>query len=119
MKQFVLLAAIFALTGVHQAKAESKLAQNPILKGRFNVYLGGFFPRISDEIRLDADIDGGIGTNIHRRKYSGWTTAPPPHGGTQLAHIQTQQSGIRILPTQSIGDGRCGHSTLPGGELPD
>jgi hypothetical protein len=45
-----------------QAWADSE--PNPLMDDRFTFYIGGFFAQVSSEIRLDADIAGGIGDTI-------------------------------------------------------
>jgi hypothetical protein len=64
LRRILLLIQLFLLLGVATTHADSGTTPNTVLNNRFNIYLGGFFPRISSEIRLDADIDGGIGSNI-------------------------------------------------------
>ena len=56
---------IFALVAWFPVNAaESVRESNRILDDRFTFYLGGFFPQVSSEIRLDAEIAGGIGDTI-------------------------------------------------------
>jgi hypothetical protein len=56
---------IFALVAWFPVNAaETVRESNRILNDRFTFYLGGFFPQVSSEIRLDADIAGGIGDAI-------------------------------------------------------
>jgi hypothetical protein len=40
--------------------AEPDTRSSPLTEKHLSIYLGGFFPRVSSTIRLDADIDGGI-----------------------------------------------------------
>jgi hypothetical protein len=46
------------------AHAETSAESNPVLNDRFTFYIGGFFPQVSSDIRLDSDFDSGIGDNI-------------------------------------------------------
>ncbi len=56
---------IFALVAWFPVNAaETVRESNRILNDRFTFYLGGFFPQVSSEIRLDAEIAGGIGDTI-------------------------------------------------------
>jgi hypothetical protein len=46
------------------AEAETVIAPNTVMDDRFTFYIGGFFPQVSSDIRLDAEIAGGIGDTI-------------------------------------------------------
>lgn len=46
------------------AQAQTDSASNPVLDDRFTFYIGGFFPQVSSNIRLDADLGSSIGDDI-------------------------------------------------------
>jgi hypothetical protein len=60
-------AVLLSSTGVlvmAYAHAETSAESNRVLNDRFTFYIGGFFPQVSSNIRLDADFSGGIGDDI-------------------------------------------------------
>ena len=45
-------------------QAETNTGSHPVMDDRFTLYIGGFFPQVSSDIRLDADIGAGSGGDI-------------------------------------------------------
>lgn len=52
---------VFLTSGL---QAETDAPDNAVNSKRFVVYLGGFYPEVNSDVRLDADIFGGIGDTI-------------------------------------------------------
>ena len=66
MRSFGYAVLLFS-TGVlvtASAHAETSAESNRVLNDRFTFYIGGFFPQVGSNIRLDSDFAGGIGDDI-------------------------------------------------------